>query len=142
MANIAQSEKVTSTLSDNLKISTCTESKIVDLEKNKHIPELFIIYIKNRRYYYVNEEYAKKNLFDLTMKYYNTEDEDEYEDDDENKNIIGPYLDAFGKGKKDNLQLLYTLTLDIENLCKFSTKEKCTLVNVIGRFEHNTKFKA
>lgn len=63
----------------------------MSLENKTLIPTLFVVYYDNQYYYYTNEEYAKKQLFDLTMKFYNTEYTDEEETEE-------PYLEAFGKG--------------------------------------------
>lgn len=103
------------------------ESESID---TKMIPTLFIVHTGKKSYYYTNEEFAKKNLFDVTMKYYAGNS------DDDNP----PYFEAFGKGKWANLQLLYKLSLDIDNLCKLSITEKCTILNKIGNIEKNKKF--
>jgi len=73
------------------------------------------------------------------MKYYNTPYNNNDELEREEFEEEAPYLEAFKKGKWANLQMVYKLSLDIENLLKLSSKEKCDLVNRIGTVE-NKKF--
>jgi len=105
----------------------------------KDEPELFVVHDVKSVYYYTNQEYAKKQLFDVSMNYYNKEDNSEAEREEFEEEA--PYLEAFKKGKWANLQMVYKLSLDIENLFKLSSKEKCDLVNRIGTVE-NKKFDA
>jgi hypothetical protein len=102
-------------------------------------PELFVVHDGKHVYYYTNQEYAKKQLFDVSMNYYNKEDNSEAEREEFEEEA--PYLEAFKKSRYANLQMMYKLSLDIDNLLKLSSKEKCDLVNRIGIVE-NKKFEA
>ena len=101
-------------------------------------PELFVVHDGKHVYYYINEEYAKKQLFDVSMNYYNKEYNSEAEREEFEEEA--PYLEAFKKGKWANLQMMYKLSLDIDNLLKLSSKEKCDLVDKIGDIVENKKF--
>jgi len=141
-------------------ISLCAESKktelikvatvlqevkdnITEVDEKPPIPTaiLFIVHEQDgSRMYFTDESFAKKSLFDVSVKYFNTTTDDDYSTNEDDDDTQEPYLEAFAKGKWANLQFLYKIKVNLEDLTKLSIKQKCEIVDIIGSVEHNKNF--
>ena len=82
-------------------------------------PVLFVVHDRKYSFYYTNEECAKRQLFDVTVKHIGRAregggDEEDEEDEEGTGSSDPPYLEVFGKGgdRGANLRKLRSIRLD------------------------------